>query len=107
MTFTLGRHMVVWLVGGDRKRPSDTVPTDAERLAWFKDIISACGGSYSVEGNKYVMHIESAWIPAWYGTDQTRYFSFDGSKLVLKTAPFKSAFDGMEVINTLVLEKVE
>ena len=107
ISFTPGGHMVVWLVGDNRKPPSGAVATDAERLAWFKDIISAYGGTYSVEGNKYVMHIESAWIPAWYGTEQTRFFSFDGSKLVVKTAPFKSAFDGMEVINTLVLEKVE
>ena len=107
ITFTLGGHMVVWLVGDNRKPPSGTVATDAERLAWFKDIISAYGGTYSVEGNKYVMHIESAWIPAWYGTDQTRYFSFDGSKLVVKTAPFKSAFDGRDVVNTLIFEKVE
>jgi hypothetical protein len=76
ITFTSGGHMVVWLVGDNRKPPSGTVATDAERLAWFKDIISAYGGTYSVEGNKYVMHIESAWIPAWYGTEQTRFFFF-------------------------------
>ena len=106
IAFTAGGHVVVWLVG-DRRQARAEVRTDAERLARFKDIISGYSGTYTVERNKLVMHVETAWVPDWYDTDQTRYFSREGSKLVVKTAPFKSPLDGREVVNTLVFERVE
>jgi hypothetical protein len=106
IAFTPGGHVVVWLVG-DSRHPLAEVRTDAERLAWFKDIISGYSGTYTIEQNRLVMHVETAWVPDWYGTDQTRYFSRDGNKLVVKTAPFKSPLDGREVVNTLVFERVE
>ena len=62
-----------------RDRP-DTAPA-----ALFGTII-AYSGSCRVEGDKLIVKVETAWHPAWVGTEQVRFFKVDGSVLSMTTA---------------------
>lgn len=107
LTYTAGGHVVVCLIGDNRRPQAGEVANDEERSAWFQDIISAYSGTYTVQGDKITHHVDSAWVPNWYGSDQTRYFAIEGKRLVIKTAPLKSTFDGRQVVNTLTFDRVD
>jgi len=99
-----GRIMVV-LIGDNRKAPAAPNPTDAERVELFKTL-AAFYGTYKVEGNKAVAHVDRAWNQSWNGTDQVRNVEVSGNKLTL-TWNTKSELDGQEVANTIIYERVE
>ena len=40
-------------------------------------------GRYRMQADRIITTVESAWHPAWIGTEQTRYFQHDGDALSL------------------------
>ena len=58
------------------------------------------GGTFDVEGDRVVHHLEYCLFPDWIGTDLVREVSWDGDKLVLTTAP-ETTSTGKTVINRL------
>ena len=63
-----------------RERPN-TDPT-----ALFETMI-AYGGSCRVEDrNKFIIKVNTAWHPAWIGTEQVRFFKVDNGVLSIATA---------------------
>jgi len=105
--YTPGGHMVVFLVGGERKSPAAQTITDAERAALYTGIFGAYAGTYTVEGNKVVHRVVASWNQAWTGTDQVRYFKIDGKKLTIDTAPLLNFRYGRQNIATTTFEKLE
>jgi Lipocalin-like domain len=72
-----GRLMAVIEAEG-RKTPS----TDSDRAALLKTLI-AYSGRYRVEGNQWITSVDTAWNPAWDGTDQVRTFQIVGNRLMV------------------------
>ena len=72
-----GRLMVVIEAEG-RKAPS----TDSDRAALLKSLI-AYSGKYRVEDNQWITSVDTAWNPAWDGTDQVRTFQIVGNRLIV------------------------
>ena len=107
LTYTAGKHFSVFVFGADRKRPVGDVPTPEEALMLYRSTSASYAGTYSVEGNKVVHHVDVAWTPAWVGTDQVRYFAIEGPNLTIETAPSKSPFDGLNSVRYLKFERVE
>jgi hypothetical protein len=98
-------RMYAILLSGDRAKSGTEAPTDEQRVALYNSMI-AYAGTYTVEGNKVVHHVDLSWNGARAGTDQVRFFSLDGDVLTLKTAPNKSPIDGREGVGLLIFEKV-
>jgi hypothetical protein len=105
--YSSGGHMVVFLVGGERKAPAGTAITDAERAALYNGIFAAYAGTYSIDGNKVVHRVVASWNEAWTGTDQVRFFELDGKKLKISTAPNVNLRDGRRTVSTLTFEKLD
>ena len=99
-------RMMVLVVKNDRKGPAAIVPTDQERVALYGSML-AYSGTYTVDKEKVVHHIDTSWNQAWTGTSQTRFYRIDGKTLTLTGAPAKDAIDGQESVYTVVWEKVE
>jgi hypothetical protein len=97
--YTPGGHMMSVTVEENRKPPAGPVLTDT--------IVSAYAGTYTVEGNQVTHSVELSWNEAWTGSKQVRYFSVDGDRLTIETAPRTTSTDSREVVNTLVWERVE
>jgi hypothetical protein len=78
--------------------PSGGSPAQStsEIAARFKSIV-AYTGHWTIERDKFVTNVDGAWDPSWVGTEQVRYYAFDGQTLSLRTAPIDHpSFPGPE-----------
>lgn len=57
--------------------------TDEKRVA-FDTFASYCG-TYEVQGEKVIHHVQVSLYPNWSGSDQERFFKFFADQLVLST----------------------
>ena len=97
------------LVTGSHRVPSAAVvdPQRAKERSDLFDGMYAYTGTYTVKGDQVTIHIESAWIPDWVGTDKTRTLKLDHDRLSIVTAPMKSPVDGRTYISTTTFRRVE
>jgi hypothetical protein len=98
-----GRLMAVIEAEG-RKAPS----SDSDRSTLLNTLV-AYAGTYRVEGNRWIASIDTAWNPAWDGTDQVRSFQIVGNQLTV-TSTWQKAFnfpDSPPSRGTLLFERVK
>jgi Lipocalin-like domain len=94
--------MYALFAAGGRVVPAGDQPTDAERVQLHKSML-AYAGTYTIAGDKVVHHIDIAWNNARLGSDQVRFFTLDGDRLILTTERNKSPIDGSEGFGVLEL----
>ncbi|HEU0264595.1 MAG TPA: lipocalin-like domain-containing protein, partial [Geobacterales bacterium] len=58
--------------------------TDKERADLLSTMV-AYTGEYRIEGDKWITKVDVAWNPEWVGTEQTRNFKIDGTRLQILT----------------------
>ncbi len=70
------------------------------------DSMMAYSGLYRLQGNRLITRVDSAWHPAWVGTEQTRSFKYDGDTLSLMS-DFQEhpKFPGQRVRGTVIWQK--
>jgi hypothetical protein len=105
--YSPGGHLVVFVTTGEPKRPATLNYSDADRADVYRGIIAGYTATYTIDGNKAVHHVLTAWRPDWIGSDQTRYFEIEGKNLLIKTAPVKGTQTGRDVVSILAFEKVK
>ena len=94
-------------VAENRKPPSQTVPTVAERAALF-DAFIAYGGTYKVNGSKVLIHIDTHTVPPFPETvDRTYTMEINGDKLTLTSDPFVAGTTGQRMISIRTFERAE
>jgi hypothetical protein len=93
-------RMYAILVAGERVKPHEQAPTNEEALKLYRSMI-AYAGTYTVQGNKVVHHVDISWNGARAGSDQVRFFTLEGDTLTIKTEPNKSPIDGREGVGIL------
>ncbi len=90
-------RMMALVVRNDRAAPRGPVPTDEEKLALF-DSMLAYAGSYTLDEEKVVHHVDASWNQAWTGTDLVRFYRLEGDALTIRGAPAVDIHTGQEVI---------
>ena len=101
IVFTPEGRMMALITPESRKAPQ----TDAERAEAFKSMY-AYSGIYRLEGDRFITKVDTAWNEAWAGTDQVRYYRFEGEKLIVTSAWAASPnFDGRRIRGILTWEK--
>jgi hypothetical protein len=98
-------RMLVLVLKGDRPTPVALVPTPEEKIALY-DTMFAYSGTYSLQPDRVIHHLDMSWNKAWEGTDQIRFLNFDGDFLTFTTSPAKNPLNGRECTNTVRFEKV-
>jgi len=98
-----GRMQVIGAANG-RRVPAGASPPDNERVALY-DTMFAYAGTYSVEGDKIIHHVDISWNETWTGTHQIRLFEVNGNILTLTTR-IADPVSGMETHYAVVWEKV-
>jgi hypothetical protein len=73
----------------NRVSPRDVVPTAEERVKLYGTMISYAG-TYTVDAEKVIHHVDISWNQAWTGTDQIRFYKLDGSILTITSAPSRN-----------------
>ena len=106
LSYSLNGRMYLILVMEDRPKPRDLVPTDEEKVKLQGSMV-AYAGTYTVDGEKVVHHVDISWNESWTGTDQVRFYKVDGDTLTITTAPGRSPFTGEERRAVLVWKKVQ
>jgi Lipocalin-like domain len=92
------------IVKNDRKPPEKLPPSDGEKIALF-DTMFAYSGSYTVESDRIVHHVDLSWNEAWSGTEQVRFCSVNANTLTYSSAPAKNPFDGREVVHEVTYRR--
>jgi hypothetical protein len=99
-----GRMMVLVLKAA-RSMPTSLVPTDEEKLALY-DSMFAYAGTYSVEADRVIHHLDMSWNRTWEGTDQIRLLKIEGRYLTYTGVPAKNPLDGRDCVHHVRFEKV-
>jgi hypothetical protein len=60
--------------------------TDEDRAKALRTMI-AYTGRYTADGEKIVTKVEAAWNEAWVGTEQVRFYRFEGDRLLIESPP--------------------
>jgi len=99
-------RVIFFILRNSRKRPERLPPSDEDKIALF-DTMFAYSGSYTVEPDRVVHHVDMSWNEAWSGTEQVRFCNVDEDTLTYTSAPAPNPFDGREVVHevTYVREK--
>ena len=105
--YTAKGRMSVFVAGSHRVPSTGTGAKRSEERAELFDSLYAYTGSYSVKGNLVTIHVDSAWQPAWVGTEKTRTLKLDRDVLSIVTEPMVSPVDGKTYISTTVFRRVE
>ena len=77
--------------------------TTEEKVEAADTYISYCG-TYEVQDDTVIHHIELSFFPNWIGVDQRRILSLEGDRLSLSTPPIAVA--GVEQTHHLIWERV-
>jgi len=88
-----------------RIKPHDQIPTNSERAELQRTLVSYAG-TYTVDVDKVIHHVDISWNETWTGTDQVRFYKLEGNTLTITSAPNKSPADGREGRSILVWEKI-
>ena len=80
--FTRDGRMSAVLTASGRTAPVD-VPGAA---ALFGSMMAFSGTFRFEEGAEVVLSCDMAWHPAWAGTEQVRFYEFNGDRLTLRTS---------------------
>ncbi len=70
-----------FILTGEGRKPAKTVQERADLL----NTMAAYTGTYRLEGDKWITKVEAAWNPEWVGTEQTRFFKVEGTRLKVLT----------------------
>jgi hypothetical protein len=105
ISYSADGRMFAFFVSADQPHPR-TEPTDDERIKLQKSML-AYGGTYQVSPGKVVHHIDIEWDGRRLGTDQVRFYTVEGDKLMIRTEPNKSPIDGRDGVGILTFERVK
>jgi hypothetical protein len=104
LSYSPDGRMYAIVAAEDRPKPRDLFPTDAEKVKLYETFL-AYAGTYRVDGEKVIHHVDTSWNQSWTGTDLVRFYKLDGNTLTITTARAQSPFGEGQFI--LVWEKVQ
>jgi hypothetical protein len=95
-----------WIIIQTRanRAPAKTV----EEKAALLDSMLAYSGKYTTDGNRMTITVDLSWNEIYTGANQiqTRFFSLEGDKLIIRTPEIVSAVrPGQKAVATLTLER--
>jgi hypothetical protein len=105
LSYSADGRMYAIITWDNRPSPNDVVPTDEERVRLYRTMISYAG-TYTVDAEKVIHHVDISWNQNWTGTDQVRFYKLEGNTLTITSALAKNFTDGREGRSILVWERL-
>jgi hypothetical protein len=99
-------RMLALLVRGDSNRPERFPVSDEEAAGLFRSLVSY-GGRYEVKGDEVFHYVDISANEIWTGSDQQRFYRFDGDRLSLSTPVNPDPIDGKMSVRSMLWEKVK
>jgi Lipocalin-like domain len=97
-------RVMVFVLRSDRTRPLGLPPLDDEKIALF-DSMFAYSGTYTIQPDRVIHHVDMSWNETWSGTDQVRFCKIEGNILTFTSAPAKNPLGGSEVVHEVIFER--
>jgi Lipocalin-like domain len=104
ISYTADGRVMVLVLKTDRGRPAALVPTNEEKLALY-DSMFAYAGTYTVDAEKVVHHIDMSWNQSWTGTSQIRFLRLQGDRLTYVGAPARNPMNGRDCLHTVIFQR--
>jgi hypothetical protein len=106
LIYTDEGHMAVNFMstGRARFRSDDPAAAGTQERRQANKTYQSYSGTYQVEGDQIVHHVEVSLFPNWVGTDQRRIYQLTGDRLSLSTLPLQTR--GEEIRADLVWQRV-
>jgi len=107
LTYTPEGRMSAVLGDGDRKQLSgeDRHSTTAKERAEAFSSFNSYAGRYTFKGDRLIHHVEVALFQNWVKTDQVRFITLRGDRLMIRTNPM--LLHGEQRVQELVWERVK
>jgi hypothetical protein len=99
-------RMLALLVRGDRKLPAGIPVSNEEATGLFRGLVSY-GGRWEVKGNEVFHYVDISANEVWTGSEQQRFFQFDGDRLRLSTPVNPDPIDGKMSVRSMLWERVK
>jgi len=93
------------VVSRNRPGPASLPPSTDEKIRLF-DSMLAYAGTYTLDDEKAVHHVDASWNQAWTGTDQVRFYKLDGDRLTITGASAKDPYTGQDTIYRIEFDRV-
>lgn len=106
ITYSPDGRVMVLVFKRDRKIPADLVPTSDEKIALY-DSMFAYAGTFTVDQEKVVHHIDMSWNQAWTGTHQIRFCNLRDGVLTYVGAPAKNPMTGRDCVHTVIFHRLQ
>jgi len=106
ITYSTDGRMTVLVLKRDRKAPADLIPTSNEKIALY-DSMFAYAGTFTVDQEKVVHHIDMSWNQAWTGTHQIRFCNLRDGVLTYVGAPAKNPMTGRDCVHTVIFHRLQ
>jgi hypothetical protein len=106
ITYSSDGRVMVLVLQRDRKRPAELVPTNDEKISLY-DSMFAYAGTFSIDGEKVVHHIDMSWNQAWTGTHQVRFYTLRDGMLTYVGAPARNPMNGRDCVHTVIFRRSE
>jgi hypothetical protein len=104
IAYTPDGRVMVLVLKADRPKPAALVPTAEEKLGLY-DTMFAYAGTFTMDAEKIVHHIDMSWNQAWTGTDQIRFLHLQGDRLTYVGAPARNPMSGRDCVHPVVFER--
>ena len=99
-----GRFYAI-VVSRDRARPATLPPTNDEKLSLFNSML-AYAGTYTLDDEKAIHHVDASWNQAWTGTEQIRFYRLDGDHLSVTGEKAPDPYTGQEIIHRIEFQRL-
>jgi hypothetical protein len=93
------------VVRSDRPAPKALPTSDEDKLRLYDGML-AYAGTYTLDDEKAVHHVDASWNQAWTGTDQVRFYKLDGDRLTISGAPARDPYTGEDVVMRMQFRKL-
>jgi hypothetical protein len=105
ITYTPDGRVTVLVLRSDREGPAALVPTNEEKIALY-DSMFAYAGTYTVDHEKVVHHIDMSWNHSWTGTSQIRFYTIRDDELTYIGVPAKNPMTGRDCVHTVLFRRI-
>ena len=106
LNYSADGRMLTLIVSGDRKRPAGYPITPEDAAGLFRSLMSYAG-IWEVRDDEVFHYVDASANEIWTGTEQQRFYNFDGNRLSLLTPVSADPIDGKISVRRLVWEKVK
>jgi hypothetical protein len=99
-------RMLTLIVRGDRKRPAGYPISTEDATSLFRGLVSYAG-NWEMRGDEIFHYVDASANEIWTGTEQQRFYRFDGDRLSLSTPVNADPIDGKISVRSLIWEKAK